>query len=179
MREEGRWHKDEASWVRKACDQARQFKDNYKDFLSAQVAEQYPDLYQYVLSTCASGTTFITGLGQRFKQAIPALNLLALINEVDKSYSYYLRWGKDPERYQAIIDGIGAEYMLKVMDLDKIVRYATNFQNCLIKGLTSLVAMDQHQQLMGEESVTYLEYADDANNVIVVEEGEIKNSSGD
>jgi hypothetical protein len=148
MGEEGQWHKDEAIRVCKAYDQAKQFKDNYKDLLSAQVAQECLDLYRYALRACASGTTFITGLGQRFKQATPALNLSALINELDKSYSYYLRWGQDPERYQAIIDGIRAEQMLKVMDLDKSVRYATNFQNRLIKGLTSLAAMDQYEQLM-------------------------------
>ncbi len=68
---------------------------------------------------------------------------------MDNSYSYYLRWGQDLEHYQAIIDGSSAEQMLKVMDLDKSVRYATNFQNRSIKGLTSLAAMDQHEQLMG------------------------------
>ena len=85
----------------------------------------------------------------------------------------------DPDRYQAIIYGTRAEQMLKGMDLDKSVRYATNFQNRLIKGLTSLAAMDQHEQFMGEQSVAYLEHAEDTNSVIVAEEGEGKNSSDD
>lgn len=50
MEKEGKWHKDQAIQLRKAYDQARFFKDNYSDLLSNQVAQQYPDLYRYVLS---------------------------------------------------------------------------------------------------------------------------------
>ncbi len=169
MGEEGKWHKDHAIQLSKAYDQAHQFKDNYSDLLSAQVAQQYPDLYSYVLSGAKTGTTFITALGQRFKQSTPVQNLSALINEINKDYSYYLKWGEDPERYQAIIDGIRAQKMLQVMDLDKSVRYATNFQNRLIKGLTSLAAMDQHEQLMAPSSVTCLEAEEDAGEVVKAE----------
>jgi hypothetical protein len=59
--------------------------------------------------------------------------------------------------------------MLQVMDLDKSVRYATNFQNRLIKGLTSLVAMDQHEQLMAPSSMPCLEVEEDASELVVAE----------
>jgi hypothetical protein len=166
MGEEGQWHKDHAVKLCKAYDQAKTFKAHYTDLLSAQVASQYPDLYRYVLSGCAVGTTFLTALGQQFKQATPVMNLNALINEIDKDYVYYLRWGQDPERYQAIVDGIRGERMLKVMDLERNSRYATAFQNRLIKGLTSLAAMDQHEQLMAEHSMTCLEYQDGSDQVV-------------
>ena len=156
MGEEGQWHKDYAIQLAKAYDQANEFRANYSDLLSAHVAQKYPDLYKYVLRGSGAGTTFMTALGQRFKQATPVQNLVALVNEIDKDYPYYLKWGQDPERYQIIIDGIRAEKMLKVMDLDKSVRYATNFQNRLVKGLTSLAAMDQHEQLMASSSIPCL-----------------------
>jgi hypothetical protein len=179
MGEEGKWHKDHAVKLRKAYDQAQQFKDSYSDLLSAQVVQQYPDLYRYVLSGAKAGTTFITALGQRFKQATPVQNLSVLINEIDKSYSYYLRWGENPERYQTIIDGIRAHKMLQVMDLDKSVRYATNFQNRLIKGLTSLAAMDQHEQLMAPSSMPCLEVEEDAGEIEVAEIVQSVNASDD
>jgi hypothetical protein len=171
MGEEGQWHKDHAVKLCKAYDQAKTFKANYTDLLSAQVVSQYPDLYRYVLSGCASGITFLTALGQQFKQATPVMNLTALINEIDKDYVYYLRWGQDPERYQAIVDGIRGERMLQVMDLERNSRYATAFQNRLIKGLTSLAAMDQREQLMAERSMTCLEYEDHSDEVVSAQLG--------
>jgi hypothetical protein len=38
--------------------------------------------------------------------------------------------------------------MPQLMDLGESVRYVTNFQNLLIKGLAGLVAIDQHEPLM-------------------------------
>jgi hypothetical protein len=169
MGEDGRWHKDYAVQLCKAYDQANEFRANYSDLLSAHVAQKYPELYRHVLRGFSPGTTFMTALGQRFKQATPVQNLVALINEIDKDYPYYLKWGQDPDRFQTIIDGIRAERMLKVMDLDKSVRYATNFQNRLVKGLTSLAAMDQHEQLMNSSSVPCLESVVDEDEVPLAE----------
>jgi hypothetical protein len=169
MGEEGQWNKDYAIQLAKAYDQANEFRANYSDLLSAHVAQKYPDLYKYVLRGSGPGTTFMTALGQRFKQATPVQNLVALVNEIDKDYTYYLKWGQDPERYQIIIDGIRAEKMLKVMDLDKSVRYATNFQNRLVKGLTSLAVMDQHEQLMASSSIPCLDSPEDSEEVPLAE----------
>lgn len=108
-------------------------------------------------------------MGQRFKQATPVQNLSALINEINKDYSCYLKWSEDPERYQTIIDGIKAQKMLQVMDLDKSVLYATNFQNRLIKGLTSLGAIDQYEQLMELSSMPCLKVEEDAGELVVAE----------
>jgi hypothetical protein len=121
----------------------------------------------------------MTALGKRFKQATPVQNLVALVNEIDKEYPYYLKWGQDPERYQTIIDGIRAEKMLKVMDLDKSVRYATNFQNRLVKGLTSLAAMDQHEQLMASSSILCLESPENSDEVLLAEDVQSDNLLGD
>jgi hypothetical protein len=69
--------------------------------------------------------------------------------------------------------------MLQVMDLDKSVRYATNFQNRLIKGLTSLAAMDQHEQLMAPSSMPCLEVEEDASEIEVAEIVQSVNASDD
>lgn len=153
MDEEGQYHKEEAILISKAHRQAKQYIDSYRELLSAHVSQEYPDLYKYVLAGTPTGTIFINALGQRYKLATPLLNLKALISEIDNSYIYYLKWGSDPDRYQTIVDGIRAEMMLKVMDLDKSTRYATNFQNRLIKGLTALAAMDQHEQSVNSKSI--------------------------
>ena len=58
----------------------------------------------------------------------------------------FLKWARDPERYEVIIAGIRAEQMQEGMDFDKSTRYATNFQNRVIKGFTALAALDQHEQ---------------------------------
>ncbi len=179
MGEEGQWHKDYAIQLSKAYVQANKFRANYSDLLSAHVVQKYPDLYRYVSSDSSSGSTFMTALGQRFKQATPVQNLVALVNEIDKEYPYYLKWGQDPERYQTIIDGIRAEKMLKVMDLDKSVRYATNFQNRLVKGLTSLAAMDQHEQLMVSSSIPCLESPENSDEMPLAEVAQSDNLLGD
>ncbi len=78
----------------------------------------------------------------------------------------------------SIFDGIRTQKMLQVMDLDKSVRYATNFQNRLIKGLTSLAAIDQHVQLMAPSSMPCLEVEEDAGELVVaeiVQTGDISN----
>lgn len=72
------------------------------------------------MSRTKTSATFITAFGQRFKQSAPGQNLSILINEINKNYSYYLKWGENLERYQTITDGIKAQKMLRVMDLDKI-----------------------------------------------------------
>ena len=52
------------------------------------------------------------------------------------------------ERYQCIVDGLRAEQMELAIDFEKSTRYATNFQNRMIKGYSGLAALDQHEALM-------------------------------
>jgi len=54
--------------------------------------------------------------------------------------------GQDAERFEIIIAGIRASQMLDVMDLlDKTNRYATSFQNCILKGIHGLAMIDQYE----------------------------------
>jgi homoserine kinase len=55
--------------------------------------------------------------------------------------------------------------------LERNSRYATAFQNRLIKGLTSLAAMDQQEQFMAERSMTCLEYEDHSDEVVSAQLG--------
>jgi hypothetical protein len=69
-----------------------------------------------------------------------------VINGIEKDYPYSLKWARDPDRYQIIIDGIRAEQMQEAMDLEKSTRYATNFQNRIMKGFQTLVALNQFER---------------------------------
>lgn len=157
MAEGAEWHKKEAILTAKAYSEAESYVNNYREMMTAEVAKEYPNLYKYALAGYSSSTIFINALGDRFKLATPLLNLEALIKEIEERYFYYLKWGTDHERYQAIVDGIRAEMMLKVMDLDKSTRYATNFQNRLIKAFTTLAAMDQHEERSTQRSLKLTE----------------------
>jgi hypothetical protein len=75
------------------------------------------------------------------------------MNELNEKYKFHLAWAEAPERYQIIIDGIRATQMLEIMDLEKNTRYATSFQNRLIKGFTALAALDQHEQQQSRNGV--------------------------
>jgi hypothetical protein len=94
------------------------------------------------------GSSFIMTLGQRFGQSAVTLNLAALMNELNDRFPYHLIWAQDPDRYQAIIDGLRAEQMEAAIDFEKTTRYATNFQNRIIKGYSALAALDQHETVI-------------------------------
>lgn len=91
------------------------------------------------------GTVFSTVLGQRYRQTTPLLNLSDLIKEIDEKYCFHLIWAQDAERFEIIIAGIRASQMLDVMDLDKTNRYATSFQNRILKGIHGLAIIDQYE----------------------------------
>jgi hypothetical protein len=91
------------------------------------------------------GTVFSTALGQRYRQTTPLLNLSELIKEIDEKYRFHLIWAQDAERFEIIIAGIRASQMLDVMDLDKTNRYATSFQNRILKVIHGLAIIDQYE----------------------------------
>jgi hypothetical protein len=94
------------------------------------------------------GSSFIMTLGQRYGQSTVTLNLAALMNELNDRFPHHLIWAQDPERYQAIIDGLRAEQMEAAIDFEKTTRYATNFQNRIIKGYPDLAALDRRETVM-------------------------------
>jgi hypothetical protein len=120
-------------------------KSHYSDQLSAQIAQQFPELYAYVMEGQRQGTIFSSALGQRYRQTTPLLNMNELIKEIEEKYRFHLIWGQDAERFDIIIAGIRASQMLDVMDLEKTNRYATSFQNRILKGMHGLALIDQYE----------------------------------
>ena len=92
--------------------------------------------------------SFLMALGQRYKQPAVTLNLGDLMNELKENWEFHFIWAQAPARYQTIIDGLRAEQMEQAIDLDKSQRYATNLQNRMLKGFSSLASLDQHELLM-------------------------------
>jgi len=133
-------HKIYHAWL-----EAHTLKNHYSDQLSAQIAQQFPALYSYVMENQKQGTVFSSALGQRYRQTTPLLNISALIKEVDEKYRFHLIWAEDAERFEIIIAGIRASQMLEVMDLEKTNRYATGFQNRILKGIHGLAIIDQYE----------------------------------
>ncbi len=146
--DDGSKNKHYAARVVETYDEANQLKSQYSDQLAAQVKERYPALHQYVMVRAKEGSSFIMTLGQRYGQSAVTLNLAALMNELNDRFPYHLVWAQDPERYQAIIDGLRAEQMEASIDFEKSTRYATNFQNRIIKGYSALAALDQHEAVI-------------------------------
>jgi hypothetical protein len=133
-------HKIYRAWL-----EAHTLKHHYSDQLSAQIAQQFPALYSYVMENQKQGTVFSSALGQRYRQTTPLLNIGELIKEVDEKYRFHLIWAEDAERFEIIIAGIRASQMLEVMDLEKTNRYATGFQNRILKGIHGLAIIDQYE----------------------------------
>lgn len=136
-----------------AWDQAEELKAKYSDALVAQVPTLYPELLAYVARRFKSAHPFSSMLSALYKQTTPELNLAMLMNEIS-GHKNHLRWAADPERYQAIINGIKAENVLAALDLDKSSRYATNFQNRILKAFVGLAAMDQHEARISQAMAT-------------------------
>ncbi len=140
--------KQQAARVAEIYDEANQLKSQYSDQLAAQVKDRYPALHQYVMVRAKESSSFIMTLGQRYGQSAVTLNLAALMNELHERFPYHFVWVEAPERYQAIIDGLRAEQMEASIDFEKSTRYATNFQNLIIKGYSALAALDQHEAVI-------------------------------
>lgn len=145
--EDGEQEKQLALQLAKIYDEANDLKMSYSDQLVSRVKEEYPLLYQFVLSGYREGSSFISVLGHRYKQSVPTMNLTVLMNELTQKYPHHFRWAEDSVRYQIIIDGLRAEQIEEALDLDKTNRYATNIQNRIAKGVATLAAIDQHEYL--------------------------------
>ena len=129
--------------VDRAWEEAEELKRHYSDALVAQVQERYPNLHHYVMQREKPGTSFVSVMGQRYKQNVPSQNLAVLMNEIKEKYQYHLIWAQDPERYEIYIDGIRGQQMAQGMDWEKTIRYATSFQNQIIKACGALESMDR------------------------------------
>ena len=129
--------------MNKVFNQAHQLKTRYSDQIAPQIATQFPDLYAYVMQGQKVTAQFLIVLGQTYRQSTAILNLNQLIEEIQSSFGHHLLWASDSERYQLLIDGLRAQQVQTVLDLDKSNRYATNLQNRLLKGFQALHTLDQ------------------------------------
>jgi hypothetical protein len=135
--------KKTALFVDQVWVEANELKRHYSDALVAQVQTRYPNLYHYVMQQEKPGTSFVSIMGHRYKQNVPAQNLAVLMNEIKEKYEYHLIWAQDPERYEIYIAGIRGQQIAQGMDWDKTIRYSTAFQNQIIKACGALESMDR------------------------------------
>jgi len=117
----------------------------FSDQLTAQIAQQFPNLYAYVMEGQRQGAIFSSVLGQRYRQATPLQNYAAVQKEIEDNHKYHLLWAQDEERFETIITGIRATQVIEAMDLDKYTRYTTSFQNRIFKGIHGLAIVDQYE----------------------------------
>lgn len=150
---EGDPEKDRAIKFNCVLKEAEKLATNFTQSSLSQVAHLFPDLYEYVMQ--GQQGSFLQILGQRFQQSNFSLNLLALTKELLKKYPFHILWADNAARYQAIIDGLRGQQMIEKMDLDKATRYATNFQNRIIKGFAALEAMDRYEAALNASSLTH------------------------
>jgi len=148
LEEEDGDNKKYALYLARVQAQAAQLKNQYCDVVVPQIEARFADLYHYVMQGKSEKTSFLMVLGQRFKQSVPTLNLAVVINQISERYGYHVDWAVSPLRYQTIIHSLRAEQMLVAMDLEKSTRYATTFQNRMIKGIQALAALDLHEKHM-------------------------------
>ncbi len=148
-------NKEYALYLSRVQEQAASLKQQYSDAIVPVIEQKFPDLYDFVMHGQLVKTSFLTVLGQRFKQSMPTLNLAAVINHISEKYPHHVDWAADALRYQIIIDGLHAQMELEAMDLDKTSRYITMFQNRRLKNLQALAAQDMHErqlQVFAKES---------------------------
>ena len=118
---------------------------SFSDQLTAQIAQQFPNLYAYVMEGQRQGAIFSSVLGQRYRQATPLQNYAAVQKEIEDNHRHHLIWAQDEERFETIIAGIRATQVIEAMDLDKYTRYTTSFQNRIFKGIHGLAIVDQYE----------------------------------
>lgn len=135
--------KEYAVWLDAVWLEASRLQKSFHDSLIPTIAQKYPKLYEYVMEGQSNNASFLSTLGQRYKQPTPVLNLSAVMNEIGEEYGQHLQWAVDPLRYQTIINGIRGNQMMLAMDLDKTTRYITGIQNRILKGITGLVGLKQ------------------------------------
>ena len=137
--------KEYAVWIDQVWKQAKLLQTTYSDRDVPKIPERFPELYEYVMCSVPPNASFLMTLGQQYKQQTVTLNLAELMNQIRAKYEHHLIWAQAPRRHQLIVDGIRASQMCDVMDLEKSNRYATAFQNRILKGFQALAVLDQYE----------------------------------
>ena len=151
----------------KAYRELKELQANFSDQLAAQIAQQYPKAYWYVMDGRRQNASFLSVLGERYRLATPKLNLGAAVSEIAENYRDHLIWAKDPKRFEIIIAGLRSAKARELIDWDKSNRYAVSLQNRIFKGFQGLALMDQHEQLSKPPSLaSQKSSSEDAQTVI-------------
>jgi hypothetical protein len=143
FKEDDGGQKEYVQFIYAVLDNALALQEQFCDQIVPHIAQKFPALFEFIMDGQRPNTSFLIAVGQRYKQQTFSLNLIALINELKNDYRYHLLWAVDADSYQVIIGGIRASQMMEVMDLDRANRYATSFQNRMLKGYQALSSMDQ------------------------------------
>ena len=162
--------KEYAVLLHKAHRELKTLQANFSDQLAAQIAQQYPTAYAYIMEGQRQSASFLSVLGERYRLATPILNLGAAASEIADDYRDHLIWAQDPERYELIIAGLRSAKARELIDWDKSNRYAVSLQNRLLKGFQGLALMDQHEQL--SKTLTLPLAAKSTQNVQIAMEGD-------
>ena len=133
--------------VRMAHGELKHLQNHFSDQLAAQIAQQYPQAYAYIMEGQRQNASFLSVLGQRYRLSTPALNLGAAVSEIAEKYRDHLIWAQDPERYELIIAGLRSTKVRELIDWDKSNRYAVSLQNRLFKGFQGLALMNEQERI--------------------------------
>lgn len=144
--EEGHTMKIYAGYIKRVLNQAIEMQNFYNDVDMEDAHLNFKDLYDFLTENQYSNDSLSRALSSRYKLPNDLMNLKELVQEIMENYAYHLAWAKDPKRYETIIAGIRAEQMQEALDLEKSTRYATNFQNRIMKGFQTLVALSQYER---------------------------------
>ena len=139
----GEQEKRKALYVDLVQEEALELKRMYSDHIVPTIAQEFPNLYSYVMRGQKEGASFIAVLGARFKQSAPTLNLGVVSNEIGEKYKPHLIWAYAWQRYEIIIAGIRARVASNIVADDKTMRYLVSAQNRKIKANQALAALTQ------------------------------------
>lgn len=130
-----------------AYGELKHLQNHFSDQLAAQIAQQYPQAYAYIMEGQRQNASFLSVLGQRYRLSTPKLNLGAAVSEISEKYRDHLIWAQDPERYEIIIAGLRSAKVRELIDWDKSNRYAVSLQNRLFKGFQGLALMNEQERI--------------------------------
>lgn len=159
--------KEFAVQVRRAYRELKELQANFSDQLAAQIAQQYPTAYAYIMEGQRQSASFLSVLGERYRLATPKLNLGAAVSEIAENYRDHLIWAQDPKRFEMIIAGLRSAKARELIDWDKSNRYAVSLQNRIFKGFQGLALMDQQERLSKPPSLAQQKpFSEDAQTVM-------------
>jgi hypothetical protein len=148
--------KDMALFYDRVQEQALDLKARFCDQIIPFIEQEFPQLHEYVLEGFPLKTSFITALGQRYKQSAPTLNLGLVSNEIGEHYRMHILWASDPVTFETIIEGIRGRITNQILCDDKTNRHIVSAQNRKLRSECALAASVQLTwQMQDREQMIY------------------------